>query len=206
MTTTTDKPTTISARDFVEQGYVKKIKRGQCVVTFLGQEAGEADNDPIADIVPSGNEQYPFRLFYKDGSDDGLVAEKDKFAVRWLEPATPPASESAATGQVDTVHVYPAIDKQGYDILAGGKLDRWKYDKGDAFEYALVLANDNIRELQTALTAASEREAALREAIALLKPVYERHAKLPPCDAEREAKKVLHAVSELEAKAKGETP
>ena len=83
----------------------------------------------------------------------------------------------------DTVHVYPAIDKQGYDILTGGKLDKWKYDKGDAFEYALVFANDNIRALQAenaalkAQLAASESEKAeLREA---LKPFADAYKEIP---------------------------
>lgn len=66
----------------------------------------------------------------------------------WERPDPAPTSApDGGAGEVGTVNIYPGIDRQGYDILSGGKLDRWKADRGDAFEYGLVLANDNIRSL-----------------------------------------------------------
>jgi regulator of replication initiation timing len=155
----TERPSTITAAEFVEHGYAAKIAAGKCEVwdgslkVHLIVERGSfRHNDADRDLV----------IWWSDKLDDKwrYAEPHDTLTVRWLAPA--PASEQAAGEEVivGTVNVYPGVDKQGYDILSGGKLDRWKYDKGDAFEYALVLANDTIRALQAELAATRQQVAA----------------------------------------------
>lgn len=73
-----ERPVTITAAEFVANGYAAKIARGECVVSFFGQ--------PIRNLTPCISEDRHVIWFANFNHVTALANLDDVFTVEWLPP------------------------------------------------------------------------------------------------------------------------
>lgn len=129
------KPTTITAKEFVEQGYASKIVNRECIVWRNSHR-----DEQIITIRKSGFDNCPIEVIrpYDTGLYESASIDEATYEVQWLstpQPATPQAANETAEGRAADVP-RPRL--------------------GDTL--TLKAMADRIKRLETALSAAKERE------------------------------------------------
>ena len=80
MSTSEQKPTTITAIEFMEGGYVKMIKEKKCEVRDT------VDDEPVDNLVQEWRGIYAYTWTDGEGMNWGCHAD-EQFTVEWLQPA-----------------------------------------------------------------------------------------------------------------------
>lgn len=106
-TATSEKPTTISAREFVEQGYEEKVKRGECGVM-------DGNKVIVADLPEQILDHLWFQVSLGNSRFNKGYDRNSLFSVTWL-PATPPP-EQATKPQLSPDEARLLIIRDAFDL------------------------------------------------------------------------------------------
>lgn len=183
------RPTTITAAEFVSEGYAEKISRRECIVMrnkderILTVRLSEFDNCPIEVIKPYDSNIY-----------ESASVDEAQYIVEWLTDTPPTATDREAAGEFDVgmIHAdwwYAAQDaSDGVTTCAYGRTR----------EEAIIRLKD-VLELATLRTQLSAAEARAEKAEAALRDIAEpfdpdHPAEFVAYERQRIAKKYLAAV------------
>lgn len=155
--TTTERKTTITASEFVSEGYAAKIERGECVVRHPFNEY------TIKTIsLPYNNGGGAWIISYFGREAGGVLSGEYKFNVEWLTPPASPAPKTVAEGIPETFDIdafQHAIINMDGDLMMGKKIGEYRVRDAEK-------AHDEIvADLQADLKAARDRERGLLAAL-----------------------------------------
>lgn len=154
-------PATISAKQFVDEGYAEKVKRGECVVKYqiltvldIKRHTGKWEDYDLYDVSTDDIDDPFFR-----------VDDETKFTVEWLTPQPVPAL-ATEQGREEKNPL------RRLSMLSEQLLNDTSFDLEEAQDTIAELETDNM-QLRAALQAATETLAAAERANGVLREALE---------------------------------
>lgn len=139
-----EKPPMITAKQFVDEGYAEKVKRGECVVN----DEMSPDGGSVLDIT-TRKSTGTYSIWYNDQTFDFPCEPDDEFTVTWL-PATAPTAAPQAEPAAGTNSLEESLNEilRFADADVSGADD---INDADSYIELLVGKMTNIREEVTSV-------------------------------------------------------